>query len=38
VATHKKGGKKAEDQTTELNQGPAANSVQVEFPEDGTMW
>jgi hypothetical protein len=31
------GCKKAEDQATELNQGPAVNSVQAEFPEDATM-
>jgi hypothetical protein len=35
--THKNGGKKAEDQATELNQGPAVNSVHVALPEDGTI-
>jgi hypothetical protein len=31
------GGKKSEDQAMELNQDPAAKSVQVAFLEDGTV-
>jgi hypothetical protein len=31
------GGKKAEDQATELNLGPAVGSVQVALPEDGVI-
>jgi hypothetical protein len=33
----KNGGKKAEDQATEPNQGPAVNSIYVALPEDGNM-
>jgi hypothetical protein len=36
-ATHKNSGKKAEDQTRELNQGPAVRSILVALPEDGNM-